>query len=163
MYAGGMDEAHLNYAEDFGLLFEQAGGARMLGRVLGVLLTSEPPERSAGELADELGASRGSISQATRTLVQMGMVRRLSRPGERRDYFRMKHNAWQETTRQQMALIGVFQEMAERGLGLLAPDSREAREGLEEMRDFYAFWEREVPAALERWDEEKRRRNREAG
>src|SRR5215210_369039 len=130
----------------------------MLGRVLAVLLTASPPEWSA-----ELKASRGSISQATRTLVQMGMVRRLSRPGERRDYFRMKPDAWQETTRQQMALIGVFQEMAERGLKLLDPGSREARDGLEEMRDFYAFWDRELPAALARWDEEKGRRNREGG
>lgn len=158
-----MDEGREHYAEDFGLLFERAGGSRMLGRVLGVLLTADPPERSAEELAGELRASRGSISQATRTLVQMGMVRRLSRPGERRDYFRMKPNAWQETTRQQMALIGVFQEMAERGLKLLDPDSKEARDGLEEMRDFYAFWKRELPAALERWDEEQRRRSKKAG
>lgn len=157
-----MDKAHRHYAEDFGLLFEQAGGSRMLGRVLGVLLTSDPPERSAGELAEELGASRGSISHATRTLVQMGMVRRFTRPGERRDYFRVRPNAWQETTRQQMSLIGVFQEMAERGLELLDSDDHEAREGLEEMRDFYAFWKRELPAVLERWDGEKGRQNREA-
>lgn len=158
-----MDEGREHYAEDFGLLFERAGGSRMLGRVLAVLLTASPPERSAEELAGELKASRGSISQATRTLVQMGMVRRMSRPGERRDYFRMKPDAWQATTRQQMALIGVFQEMAERGLKLLDPGSREARDGLEEMRDFYAFWDRELPAALARWDEEKGRRNREGG
>ena len=158
-----MDEARWDYVEDFGLLFERAGGARMLGRVLGVLLTSDPPERSAEELAGELRASRGSISQATRTLVQMGMVRRLSRPGERRDYFRMRPHAWQETTRQQMALIGVFQEMAGRGLEVLDSDDPEARRNLEEMRDFYAFWEKELPAALARWDEQKGRRSREAG
>lgn len=134
----------------------------MLGRVLGVLLTSDPPERSAEELAEELGASRGSISQSTRTLVQMGMVRRLSRPGERRDYFRMQPHAWQETTRQQMALIGVFQEMAERGLRMLDSDDPEVKSNLEEMRDFYAFWKRELPIVLERWDREKARQNREA-
>lgn len=158
-----MDEARLQYVEDFGVLFEQAGGSRMLGRVLGALLISDPPELSAEELARELKASRGSISQATRTLVQMGMVRRLTRPGERRDYFRVRPHAWQETTRQQMSLIGVFQEMAERGLKLLNSDNPEARDGLEEMRDFYAFWEKELPAVLERWDQEKARRDREAG
>jgi hypothetical protein len=32
------------------------------------------------------------------------------------------------------------------------------------MRDFYGFWERELSAVLARWDEEeKRRRDREAG
>ena len=125
-------------------------------------MTSDPPERSAEELANELGASRGSISQATRTLVRMGMVRRLSRPGERRDYFRMQPHAWRETTRQQMALIGAFQEMAERGLGMLDSDDPEVRSNLEEMRNFYAFWKRELPIVLERWDGEKERRNGEA-
>ena len=158
-----MDEARLHYVEDFGQLFERAGGSRMLGRVLGVLLTSDPPERTAEELAEELGASRGSISQATRTLVRMGMVRRFRRPGERRDYFRMQPHAWQETTRQQMALIGVFQEMAERGLKLLGTDDPEAKRNLEEMRDFYGFWEKELPAALARWDEKKRRGSTEVG
>ncbi len=133
-----------------------------MGRVLGVLLTSHPPERSAAELAEELGASRGSISQSTRMLVQMGMVRRLSRPGERRDYFRMQPHAWQETTQQQMALIGTFQEMAERGLRMLNSDDPEVKSNLEEMRDFYAFWKRELPIVLERWDREKARQNREA-
>ena len=126
------------------------------------MLTSDPPERSAEELAGDLRASRGSISQATRTLVQMGMVRRLSRPGERRDYFRMRPHAWQETTRQQMALIGAFQEMAGRGLDLINSENPRAREGLEEMRDFYAFWDRELPIVLDRWDEERERRNKEA-
>ena len=132
-----------------------------MGRVLGVLLTSDPPERTAEELAGELGASRGSISQATRTLIRMGMVRRFRRPGERRDYFRMQPHAWQETTRQQMALIGVFQQMAERGLKLLGSDDPEAKRNLEEMRDFYGFWEKELPAALARWDEKKRGGSRE--
>jgi DNA-binding transcriptional regulator GbsR (MarR family) len=127
----------------------------MLGRVLGVLLISDPPERSAEELANLLRASRGSISQATRTLVQMGMVRRLTRPGERRDYFRVVPNAWEETTRQEMAQISVFQDMAERGLALLTPDEPEARRRLEEMRDFYAYLRKELPALLERWEKER--------
>lgn len=150
-----MDEARERYVEDFGLLFEQAGGSRMLGRVLGILLISDPPERSAEELANLLRASRGSISQATRTLVQMGVVRRLTRRGERRDYFQVKPDAWSETSRRQMAQVAVFQEMAERGLKLLDTDNPEARHGLEEMRDFYAYWERELPAIFERWEKER--------
>lgn len=149
-----MDEARLRYVEDFGLfLFERFGLSRMVGRVLGVLLVSDPPERTAEELAGLLRASRGSISQATRALVQMGMVRRLARPGERRDYFGLEPGFWWESTRRQTAEIGATLKLVERGLDLVRSDDPGAGRGLEEMRDFLAYWESELVDVLRRWDE----------
>jgi hypothetical protein len=159
-----MDEARVGYVEDFGMLFEGVGGSRMVGRVLGLLLISETSELSADEIAGRLRASQGAISNATRTLMRIGLLRRLTRPGERRAYFRVNPDAWQETTRQQIVGSRAFREMAERGLDLAGPGDPEVRRGLEAMRDFYGFWERELSAVLARWDEEeKRRRDREAG
>jgi len=157
---GVLDEERGRYVEEFGLLFEQFGLSRMLGRVLGVLMISDPPERSAVELAEELGASRGSISQTTRSLIQMSLVQRWSRPGERRDYFRIKPGAWHEIMRREMEALGGFREMAERGLDLLDSRGPAARRSLEEMRDFYAYWEKEMPAVLERWEKESRRKSK---
>jgi predicted transcriptional regulator len=153
-YGGALDEERRRYVEEFGLLFGQFGLSRMLGRVLGVLMISDPPERSAGELAEALGASRGSISQTTRSLIQMGLVQRRARPGERRDYFRIQPGAWGGIMRREMEALGGFRETAERGLALLDSRDSETRRSLEEMRDFYAYWEKEMPAVLERWERE---------
>lgn len=150
-----MDEERLGYVEEFGLLFEGFGFPRMVGRVLGALMVSDPPELAAGEFAELLGASRGSISTATRSLVQMGLVQRFSKTGERRDYFRVKPGAWRGLMRREMESLGSFREMAERGLVLKRDDDPEARRSLEEMRDLYAFWEREFPALLERFEAEQ--------
>src|SRR5215213_3829343 len=106
----------------------------MVGRVLGVLLISDPPERSAEELAEVLHASRGSISSATRTLAQIGLVERRARPGERRDYFRVKPGAWRELMHRELQALPTFRQMAERGLQLMDHGAPEARRGLEEMR-----------------------------
>ena len=153
-YGGTLDEERRRYVEDFGLLFGQFGLSRMFGRVLGVLMISDPPERSAEELAEALGASRGSISQTTRSLIQMGLVQRWSRPGERRDYFRIKPGAWHEIMRREMEALGAFRRTAERGLELLDSKDPDAGRSLEEMRDFYAYWEKEMPDVLERWERE---------
>jgi len=152
-----MDEERHRYLEEFGLLFGQFGLSRMLGRVLGVLMVSDPPERTAEELAEDVGASRGSISSATRSLVQMGIVQRWSRPGERRDHFRVRPGAWHEIMRREAAALRNFREMAERGLNLLDSQNPDARRNLEEMRDFYAYWEKEMPVILERWEREEDR------
>jgi DNA-binding transcriptional regulator GbsR (MarR family) len=151
-----LDEEREAYVEQFGLLFGQFGLSRMFGRVLGVLMISDPPERSAGELAEKLGASRGSISQTTRSLIQMGLVERWPRPGERRDYFRIKPGAWHEIMRREMESLGAFRRTAERGLELLDSEDPRARRSLEEMRDFYTYWEGEMPAVLARWEGEAR-------
>jgi len=152
-----VQEEQRGYVEEFGLLFGQFGLPRMFGRVLGALMISAPPERTAEELAETLGASRGSISQATRSLIQMSLVQRRSRPGERKDYFRIKPGAWHEIMRRETESLRHFREMAERGLKLMDSEDPDARRSLEEMRDFYVYWEREMPAVLERWEREEER------
>ena len=131
---------------------EQSGMPRMAGRILGALLVADPAEQSADELANTLRASRGSISTSTRYLIQLGFIERVSKPGERRDYFRNRPGAWVEMTRRGLAEARLYREMAERGLGLLESSDPDVRRGLEEMRDFYAFVEREFPRVFERWE-----------
>jgi DNA-binding transcriptional regulator GbsR (MarR family) len=144
------------YVEDFGLLWEQLGGQpRMVGRVFGALMIADPPEMSSKELRESLGASRGAISQATRALEQIGFVQRLTKRGERGDYFRVRPAVWDEMMRRDLESNTIFVRMAERGLELLDSDDPDVLRSLEEMREFYAYRERELSAALKRWQEEK--------
>ena len=78
------------YAEEFGLAFEQFGITRMAGRILGWLLVCEPPHQSPQDLQDALQASKGSISTNIRMLERLNFVERISLPGDRRTYFRSR-------------------------------------------------------------------------
>lgn len=146
-----------DFIEEMGLALEHSGLPRMVGRVLGALLVAEPSEQSAEALMKALRASRGSISSSTRILIQTGLIERVSKPGERRDYFRTRAGAWAEITRARMASLSLFRRLGEKGLTVLEGGDPELRRGLEEMRDFYAYWEREFPSLFERWEEELRR------
>src|ERR671933_85356 len=66
-----MDEAQRRYIEDFGVLFGGFGMPRMVGRVLGTLLISDPPERSAEELAN-LPQGRRAARQPLAALASLG-------------------------------------------------------------------------------------------
>lgn len=129
----------------------------MAGRIFGWLLISEPPHQSTNELVEVLQASKGSISTTTRLLIQLKMIDRLSLPGERRDYFCIKPGAWSQMMKEQMAGVTAFRELAENGLELLAHKDPKHRLRLEEMRDFNAFWERELPVLSERWEAEQQK------
>jgi len=143
-----------HFVEESGLLFELVGLPRMAGRIFGWLLISNPPHQSLGELAENLQASKGSISTMTRLLIQISLIERISLPGQRRDYFRIKPNAWSHLAEQRLAQITAFRQLAERGLKLFE-DEDPLRQQLEEMRDIHAFWERELPALNDRWEEKR--------
>jgi DNA-binding transcriptional regulator GbsR (MarR family) len=148
------------YVEDFGLLWEQLGGQpRMVGRVFGALMIADSPEVSSKELRESLGASKGAVSQATRVLEQLGFIRRISRRGERGDYFRITPRVWDEMMRRDLESNRIFLQMAERGLDLLGSDEPGARRSLEQMREFYAYRDEELSGALERWQEKRKVRN----
>jgi len=141
-----------HFVEEVGLLFETTGFPRMAGRVFGWLLISNPPHQSPGELAEVLQASKGSISTMTRLLEQIGLIERVSLPGHRRDYFRIKLNAWSELSKRRMEQVIAFRKLAERGLLLLHNEPPELAQRLEEMRDIHAFFEAEFPLMLDRWE-----------
>ena len=145
------------FVENIGLLFEQLGGTRMEGRVMGWLLICEPPQQSAGELAEALMASKGSISTATRQLIQMGVVERVSLPGKRRDYFLIKRDGMDKLIYRRMAVMTEFRRLFEQGIELLRGKSPESRERLEIIHGMYAFFEREMPSLMERWEQERNR------
>lgn len=144
------EEKH--FIEESGILFEMVGLPRMAGRIFGWLLISNPPHQSPSELAEVLQASKGSISTTTRLLMQIGLIERVSLPGQRRDYFRVKPDAWSQLTRQRMAQMTAFRQLAERGLELMAGQDVELQQRLEEMRDMHAFCEQELPKMLKRWE-----------
>ena len=140
-----------SFVEQFGIAFEQTGLPRMAGRILGWLVISDPPHQSADELATGLAASRGSISSTTRLLIQLGLVERLSLPGIRHDYFRLRSDAWQNIIRHGLEdEIKMFRQLAEHGLILFADKTPPTRKWLEDMRDIYAFLETEFPVMMER-------------
>jgi DNA-binding transcriptional regulator GbsR (MarR family) len=143
-----------NFVEEVGIVFEQTGLPRMAGRILGWLLLSNPPHQSTDELTSALMASKGSISTMTRLLIQIGLIERISLPGVRHICFRIRPGALQHLLRKKVEVLTIFRQLAERGLELAEGKSPLSRQGLEEMRDMYAFFERELPALLERWEQE---------
>ena len=144
------------FIEDMGILFEDMALPRMAGRIFGWLLMCEPPHQSAEELASIVGASKGSISSMTRLLIQSGVVERMGLPGKRGTYYRIKPGSWSKLMRARMVHLKALRELAERGLALMAGKDPKLRQRLQELRDLYAFLEQEIPALLDRYDQERK-------
>jgi DNA-binding transcriptional regulator GbsR (MarR family) len=141
----------LHYIEEYGVCLEDSGLPRMAGRILGLLLICTPPHLAADQIAEILDASKGTVSTMTRLLMQVGLIEKIGLPGERRDYFRLRLDLGEQLIAAKIAEISRMRSMAERGLALMESDSPEERQRLNEILNFYAYFERELPALLDRY------------
>jgi len=148
--------AERQFIEEFGIVMEQTSLPRMAGRILGGLLISDSPHQSSEQLVNGLEASKGSISSMTRLLIQINLIERMSLPGVRRDYFRIRADAWHNMIRRGLEdEIKMVRQLAERALELLADKPPRTRQWLEEMCNVYNFLEQEFPTLLERWAQQR--------
>ncbi len=83
-----LEAAEERFIEAMGLAHEEDRLPRIAGRIVGLLIVSPEPVRF-DQLAERLQVSRGSISTNTRLLENMAVIQRVTRPGDRRDYFQI--------------------------------------------------------------------------
>lgn len=141
-------------AERLALVLVQGGMQRMTARVLAALLFTEQETMTAGELTETLRISPGSVSGAVRALTSVGLIERMPAPGSRREHFRFRDGAWATLMSAQNAVVTTMREAAEHGIASTGEDSA-ARRRLVEMRDFYDYLWRELPAIIDRWQQQR--------
>lgn len=146
------EEKH--FVEDISLYFEQMGLPRTAGRVLGVLLISDPPAQSLTDLCERVRASKSAVSTTTRLLTEMDLIERAPSPVPRQVYFQFKPGGWLVFIRQRLRLWASLHQIAEQGLELLRDRDSQLRERLQEAHDMFSVIEEELPALLERVESE---------
>ena len=149
-----MTPAQSEFVEEMGRFLSEFGLTPMSGRMWGWLLICDPPEQTASDLAEALGASRGAISGTARLLSRSGMIRRTTRRGDRREYFSTPPDAFDAMLENAGAIYHRLGEIAEHGLTVVG-DSPGGRERLEEFRDVLAFIEAEMPRLVQRFFAER--------
>lgn len=102
---------------------DQDGLPLIAGRVLGWLVICDPPEQSAGQIAEAIGASRASLTTNLRLLGSVGFLTQVTRPGERTVYYRVDDEAWARVVERQIASLVRFGEIMHDGLELVGPAS----------------------------------------
>jgi DNA-binding transcriptional regulator GbsR (MarR family) len=146
-----MTPAEAAFVEEMGQMLAGYGMTPMAGRMWGWLLICEPPEQTAGDIAAALHASRGAISGTARILTNAGFIRRTTRRGDRKEYFSAPPEALDTFVSGAGRIYRQIREMVERGLEAIADRPPESRARLQEMRDVMAYIEREVPAVMDRY------------
>jgi DNA-binding transcriptional ArsR family regulator len=93
------------------------------GRILGWLTICDPPEQTAGQIAEAIGASRASLTTNLRLLTSIGFVTQLTRPGNRTVFYRVDDDAWARVVHRQIAVMTALGEILRDGMTLVGPST----------------------------------------
>jgi DNA-binding transcriptional regulator GbsR (MarR family) len=144
-----------DFVERFAAVMVASGIPRMASRVFALLLSRDDGSATSAELAAALRASSAAISGAVRYLIQLHLITRAHRPGERRDVYRLQSDHWYEMVGNRQHELQQWSELSREGVDVVGADTRAGRR-LEETARFFEFLSSEMPNVLERWRREAR-------
>jgi len=91
------DQVENRFVELWGDMSSWWGVSRTMAEIHGLLFITSAPH-SAEDIQKRLGISRGNVSMNIRTLVEWGLVRRVRKRGDRRDYYESLTDVWEMFT-----------------------------------------------------------------
>ena len=92
------------FIEQMGLIMSADGLPRIGGRLLALLLITEG-DASLDDIAKRLKVSKPSISTNARMLEERGVIEKVSRTADRRDYYRIANHVLERTMQQRLAKL----------------------------------------------------------
>src|SRR6185503_20133335 len=120
-------EAKAKFIADWGRFGTNWGINRTMAQIHALLLISPDP-LSADEVMEELSISRGNSNMNIRELMDWGLVQKVIRPGERKEFFSAEKDIW-KVARQ------IVKERKKRELDLMIPVLKELSEVEGDKRD----------------------------
>ncbi len=110
----------------------------MAGRMLATLMLHDGP-MAADELRESLQASAGAISEASRLLIDNGVVERVKTLGSRKRSYVYRDDAWLGCLRHQVRVTMDLLDLAESAAKSQRGNSPRLHRRFEDMRDYYLF------------------------
>ena len=125
------------FIEQMGLYAQGDGVARIAGRLFGYFIVHGGPV-SFADLAEALQVSRASVSTNARTLVSIGMIERVTRPGDRQDYYQLAESPFSRMIETYIARMRAMQEILQQANRTIPQNMAATHRRLAQMSDFYS-------------------------
>ncbi|HTX20028.1 MAG TPA: MarR family transcriptional regulator [Bacteroidota bacterium] len=138
--------------EKIGIAVEKAGFQPAVGRVLASLLVSDPPYRTFDDIQRFLGISKSAVSTALNALMAREMVDYITLPGDRKRYFQLAAPGLISQMKRKIGLHSALPELLREVVKARSNKYPEFNRSLLETIEFISFMEKEISAAIEKWE-----------
>lgn len=126
----------VRFIEQMGLHTQGDGAPRIAGRIVGYFIVHGGPV-SFAQLAQELQVSRASVSTNARTLANFGMIEKVTRPGDRQDYYQLAASPYLRMIEAYLLRMRAMQTLLQQADDTIPSDMHATHSRLAQMRHFY--------------------------
>ncbi|SDK22085.1 hypothetical protein SAMN05421823_102176 [Catalinimonas alkaloidigena] len=142
--------------ERVGIYFEKEAKLQPIaGRIMALLLVADQTELTFDEIQERLQISKGATSLALNLLMRMEMVEYVTKPGDRKRYFRNRLKQWREQMKQKHETMAKVKHLLKEILAIRPVETVEFNNKLAELIDFMEFMDREIPLLVQRWEKQR--------
>jgi DNA-binding transcriptional regulator GbsR (MarR family) len=138
--------------EKIGVAMEKGGLQPAVGRVLGYLMVSDPPYKTFDEIQGYLGISKSAVSNALNSLMSREIVDYITLPGERKRHFQLAQTGMISQMKKKIGLHSALPELLRTVVQARSNKYPEFNKSLLETSDFLSFMEKEINAAIDKWE-----------
>jgi DNA-binding transcriptional regulator GbsR (MarR family) len=155
MAAFKITQAQKELVEKLGVAYEKSGMQPAACRVMALMIVSDQPELTFEEIQHTLNISKSATSGAVNLLLTVKRIEYITRPGERKRYFRATIMNWKGD------MIKKIEEMTNTSVLLKEiakqrpKSTKEFNQNLTEMISFLEFMNTEIPALFKKWGSKK--------
>ncbi|MDO6435954.1 hypothetical protein Q4534_00990 [Cyclobacterium sp. 1_MG-2023] len=135
--------------ERIGVFFETKGNQPILGRIIGLLMVADDAEATFEDIQKCLFVSKSAVSQALTLLQSQNKVEYITKPGERKRYFRLKIRNWKTDIQEDMKNVFKFNDVLEEIIAMRGDKNEEFNKYLVEVSNFMKFLKAELPILIE--------------
>lgn len=141
--------------EKLGVYLEESGIQPVTARVQALLLIADNTELTFEEIQNTLGISKSSTSGAINMLLTIKRIEYITKPGDRKRYFRSRIRDWQLQFKEKIDGLANIAEIYSEVLEQRSPETTDFNQSLKELIDFLDFFKIEVQGIFERWQEKR--------
>lgn len=140
------------FIEETGLVYEKIGMTRMAGRILGYMMVSDKEYISFNEFTEVIHASKSSISTNLKALMEVGYIKMVSLPTDRKTYYKLNNETKNtEIIGRRMMLFNVMLSLHDQALKLRVNQNDVQSQWIRKTAHFYSFFAKELPILIERY------------
>ena len=138
--------------ERIGVYYEKKGLQPVVGRIMGLLLVAEPAEATFEQIQEELQISKSAVSTALTFLQAKETVEYITKPGERKRYFKLRMRDWKSELKKEFDEVLDMESLINEIIELKENKKSEFCCSLLEMKEFFKFMKKELPLLLKKFE-----------
>jgi len=151
MHNNWITEEQLKLVEKLGVMFEGPGIQPAAARVLALLMVSDKLELTFDEIREVLNLSKSATSNALNLMVYAEKLEYITKPGDRKRYFRSRINCWHEGVSEKFKEFAELKLVMKEVLEQRTSDTPEFNKNLSSLIQLLEFLGKELPSLFEKW------------